>query len=234
MDNSTIQRAFTGDYEVRASREGRIISGIVVPFDTVARVSDGGAPYDESFKRGAFAKSIAEQGDRVKLLYQHNSLEPIGRATLLREDAAGLYGEFHVSDVQRGDEAINLVADGVIDSFSVGFRPINAVKRGGVTVRTEVAIREASLVTFPAYADARISAIRSAIRASLGDIPPEEMEALVRQFLLAADLPESSEATDDGRPVSDAVPVDEPASATRDASTVHRSLRRRAREMGII
>ncbi len=49
-----------------------------------------------------------------------------------------------------------------------------------------------------------------------------------------ADLPDSSEATDDGRPVSDAVPVDEPASATRDASTVHRSLRRRAREMGII
>lgn len=232
MADHALQRAFTGDYEVRANREGRTISGIVVPYDTVARVSDGGTPYNESFQRGAFAKSIAEQGDRVKLLYQHNSLEPIGRATLLREDATGLYGEFQVSDVQRGDEAINLVADGVIDSFSVGFRPIKAAKRGGVTVRTEVAIREASLVTFPAYADARIAAIRATILETIGDIPDEQADELVRQFLVARDL--ASTSTDDGQPDEAVSPVDEPASATRDASSVHRSLRRRARELGII
>ena len=76
----SLTRAFTAD-AVRADKTGRTIAGIIVPFDTPTRVSDGGAPYMESFQRGSFAKTVNE-GDlgRVKLLYQHNSLEPIGRA----------------------------------------------------------------------------------------------------------------------------------------------------------
>ena len=36
---------------------------------------------------------------------------------------SGLYGEFRVSKVDDGDRALELVRDGVIDSFSVGFSP---------------------------------------------------------------------------------------------------------------
>lgn len=170
-DNLT--RAFAGDLSIRS--DGRTITGIVVPYDTEARVSDGGAPYVERFQRGAFAKTIAERGDRVKLLMQHDHHDPIGRAVTLREDKAGLYGEFRVSAVPSGDQALELVRDGVLDSFSVGFAPIKSARDGDVTVRTEVAMREASLVTFPAYDAARILALR----AVLADLPDEQRDELL-------------------------------------------------------
>ena len=171
-----ITRAFAGDLHIRADGEGRTISGIVVPFDTEARVSDGGPSYLERFARGSFAKTIKERGDRVKLLLQHNSHDPIGKAIELREDAAGLLGSFRVSSVPAGDQAIELVRDGVLDSFSVGFAPVKHTREGEVTVRTEVALREASLVTFPAYDTARIHALRTA----LADLPEGERDALLR------------------------------------------------------
>ncbi len=178
-----VTRAFTGDLSIRADADGRTVSGIVVPFDTVARVSDGGRPYQERFQRGAFRKTIAERGDRVKLLLQHDHREPIGRATLLREDPAGLYGEFRVSAVPAGDHAIELVRDGVIDSFSVGFGKVKERADGDVTVRTEVALREASLVTFPAYDDARISGLRAALES----LPADERDELLHTLRVTAD-----------------------------------------------
>lgn len=184
---NVITRAFAGDLQIRADGTGRTIAGLVVPYDTVARVSDGGRPYDEMFRFGSMSKTIAERGDRVKLLLQHDRNNPIGRATLLREDPAGLYGEFAVSAVPAGDQAIELVRDGVLDSFSVGFAPIKSVKdERGITVRTEVALREASLVTFPAYDEARIMALRAALAQIEGS---EDFDATAGQPASGTDEP---------------------------------------------
>lgn len=223
-----LSRAFTGDLAIRADSTGRTICGIVVPFERVARVSDGGPAYDEAFQRGAFTKTIAERGDRVKLLMQHNAHEPIGRAITLREDAAGLYGEFAVSRVAAGDEALELVRDGVIDSFSVGFRPIKHTRREGVTWRTEVGLRESSLVTFPAYEDARLAGIRAAFDA----LPESEREAFLAMWASARDL--TTATTADGQTEREHDTTDEPASATQDVMSTHRSLRALARERGIL
>ena len=57
-------------------------------------------------------------------LYQHDRHEPLGRATELRDDAAGVYGAFRISATRRGDEVLEMLRDGVLDSFSVGFAPI--------------------------------------------------------------------------------------------------------------
>lgn len=238
----SLSRAFTGDIEVRADSTGRTVTGIVVPFDRTARVSDGGPSYDEAFQRGAFAKTIAERGAKVKLLSQHNArTNPLGRATLLREDAAGLYGEFSVSRTQAGDEALELIRDGALDSFSVGFAPIKHEKRNGVVWRTEVALREASLVTFPAYSDALVSGLRE-LNAdlvarliwrgySLDSIDRFLESGDTRDLLACGEVPITSATTADGQSERT---VDEPASATPDALTIHRHLRRLAREKGII
>jgi len=211
-------RTFAGDLTVRADTEGRTVTGIVVPFGTVARVSDGGKPYEEMFQRGAFAKTITERGDRVKLLLQHDHAEPIGRATLLREDAAGLYGEFAVSKVGRGDEALELVRDRVIDSFSVGFAKVKHRQDGPVTVRTEVALREASLVTFPAYDTARVLALRAALES----LPDDERDELLHTL----------RATADGQP---AHPADDPAlSQSARLHTHWQAVRLAIREKGIL
>lgn len=222
-----ITRAFTGDLEVRADSEGRTIAGIVVPYDTVAMVSDGGPAYKESFARGSFKRTIQHRGPRVKLLYQHNAREPIGRALTLREDPEGLYGEFRVSNIPDGDHALELVRDGVLDSFSVGFTGIKSEKRNGVVVRTEVALREASLVTFPAYEDARITAVREA----LAGMSEEERMELLRMYGEATDL---SPTTADERTEASATPVEDPAAATPDVPIRYRTLRRLAREKGVL
>ena len=244
----SLSRAFTGDIEVRADATGRTVTGIVVPFERTARVSDGGPSYDEAFQRGAFAKTIAERGGKVKLLSQHNArTNPLGRATLLREDAAGLYGEFSVSRTQAGDEALELIRDGALDSFSVGFAPVKHEKRAGVLWRTEVALREASLVTFPAYSDALVSGLRD----EFGALPIEDAMAELSQMVRGRTLPDelvdhliasllparaslTHATTDDGQSERTHDNDGEPASATPDAITRFRHLRMIAREKGII
>lgn len=175
---SDLSRAFASDLEVRAEGDGRTVEGIVVPFERSARVSDGGRPYLESFRRGSFTKTLSERGN-VKFLSQHQAgRNPLGRATLLEERSDGLWGQFRVSETAAGNDALALIRDGALDSFSVGFAPVNHVREGDITVRTEVKLKEVSLVTFPAYEDARISAVREL--ADEAGLDPEEAVALMR------------------------------------------------------
>lgn len=158
------RRAFSSELEIRSDGDGRTVTGIAVPFGTRTPIREWGQSYDEEFAKGAFARTIAERGDRVKFLDQHDSSRPLGRATLLREDASGLYAEFRVSKTSRGDDFLELLRDGAIDSFSVGFLPVpgtDDVRAGGKhIVRREVKLREVSAVTFPAYEGATITGIR--------------------------------------------------------------------------
>lgn len=205
-----ISRAFSADLEVRADSTGRTIHGIVVPFGVVARVSDGGPSYDEMFRQGAFAKTIAERGDRVKLLSQHEARRnPLGRATLLREDTAGLYGEFSVSRTTAGDEALELVRDGALDSFSVGFAPVKHVTERNVRVRTEVALREASLVTFPAYADALVGGVRAE------DLSDDELLAIAERVAQISSATPPGEPPDTTTAPAAGHPDEEPPPALR-------------------
>jgi len=166
--DNVAQRDYAADIEVRSDGTGRTVHGVLVPYNQVARVSDGGPSYEEMFAPGAFARDIlARAGDfrGVKLLYQHNHREPIGRAVELRDDTAGVYGAFRIAATARGDEALELLRDGVIDAFSVGFRAINPplgeVPADGPVIRTKAGIRETSLVTFPAYAGALVAGVRA-------------------------------------------------------------------------
>lgn len=174
---SDFTRDFVPDLEVRSDGEGRTIHGIVVPWDSPARVSDGGPFYTEVWQRGAFTKHLNERTRPVKLLSQHDRDKPMGVSTLLREDAAGLYGEFKVSNTRFGNDQLELVRDGALDSFSVGFKPVKHVKRDGVVVRTEAGIREVSLVTFPAFDGALVAGVRS-----------EQVDLATRMFDALADL----------------------------------------------
>ena len=90
--------------------------------------------------KGAFKKTLKEQGDRVKSFWIHDFYEPIGKPLVLKEvskgrlppklleraeDAtAGLYAEIKISRTRRGDEALVLAKDGVLDEGSIGFDTI--------------------------------------------------------------------------------------------------------------
>ena len=154
-------RRYELDLEVRAEGDGRTVCGICVPYDREQRIHAG---LTEVFRKGAF-DAVTRAANRVKMLYQHKSDNPIGRATLLREDASGLYGEFRISKTEAGDEALELVRDGVLTNFSVGFQPLKDLRRkDGVVERVKAHLAEVSLVTFGAYGDAaNIVAVRQEI-----------------------------------------------------------------------
>lgn len=170
MSNEMLHRvtAFV-DYDVRTSAKERIVSGIAAPFDEEAVVFDPTyGKVREVFRKGAFTKTIQlseQSGRRVKLLALHDQRSmPLGVATSLREDPRGLYGEFRISNTRDGDEALTLLEDGALDSFSVGFQAVNGktrfVERERLLERLEVKLFEVSLVNLPAYSGAKVLALR--------------------------------------------------------------------------
>ena len=152
-------RSYVLDLERREEENGgRTIYGIAVPYDKEQRIGKD----TEVFRKGAFAEVI-KAAHRVKLLRNHKSESPIGRATLLRETDEGLYAEFKVSKTREGDDALELVKDGALDQLSIGFVPIKNRKReDGVIERIKAHLAEVSLVTFGAYGDyAMVDGVRS-------------------------------------------------------------------------
>jgi len=109
---------------------------------------------------GAFAASLARQGPAgVRLLFQHDPAEPIGRWLSLREDAHGLFAEGQLNlAVQRAREIDALLRGGGLDGLSIGFRTLLARRGAGGERRLHrVDLWEISLVTFPLQPQARAS-----------------------------------------------------------------------------
>ena len=154
------RRQYDATFEVRSEGDGRTIVGIAVPYDVEQRINPG---LVEVFRKGVF-RDVTRAANRVKLLFQHKTDTPIGRATMLEERDGGLYGEFRISKTEAGDEALELIRDGVLSNLSVGFQPLKDEKRGGVVNRIRAHLAEVSLVTFGAYGDsASIVAVRQEI-----------------------------------------------------------------------
>jgi uncharacterized protein len=142
--------------ELRA--DGRTIAGTVVPYNVEARIGS----YVERFIPGAFADADPTQIP-LTALHDRESL-PIGRALTLTDTPAGLEAELRVSETRLGDEALTLIRDGAATGLSIGFVPLEDRWDQARTMveRVKAKLVEISLVAFPAYADARIMAVRSA------------------------------------------------------------------------
>lgn len=122
---------------------------------------------------GAFAASLRRRGlDGVKLLYQHDVREPIGRWLSVREDATGLFVEGELQlQVARAAEVWALLRSGILDGLSIGFRAMRADRNraGGHRHLTEIDLWEVSLVTFPMQPGARVTEVRGEA-ASVGTV----------------------------------------------------------------
>lgn len=134
----------------------RSISGLAVPFMTPTRILPG---FSEQIAPGA----ITPNPRGVKLFWQHR--EPIGAVTACRETPKGLVIEAKISNTTAGRDAYELVKDGAISQFSIGFRErdYKDEKTGDGVLRTQTGIdlMEVSLVPFPAYETTEITEIRA-------------------------------------------------------------------------
>lgn len=185
MTRQVMQRTFETQLE---HREGRTVEGCVVPYGSPSRVSDAGGPtYFEVFEPGCFRKQLKAAG-RIELRYEHRDQtigDSLGLCRDLTEESSGLYGTFTIFRGAFGDQALELIREGVLPGFSVGFSDrFTHWQRTpeGTVVRSNCELHEVSLCRTPAYAGALITATRSrdALLADLGLAPiaDEQVERL--------------------------------------------------------
>lgn len=151
----------------------RSISGLAVPFNTPVNILPG---FSEQIAPGA----ITPNPRGVKLFWQHR--EPIGAVTKCRETPKGLLIDAKISNTTAGRDAYELVKDGAISQFSIGFRErdYKDEKTDGGVLRTQTGIdlMEVSLVPFPAYETTEITEIRANNIKGVDNMKDEELSAI--------------------------------------------------------
>lgn len=114
---------------------GRIVKGYFASFGTLD--SDG-----DIFKKGAFKKTINENRERMKHLFNH--WDTVGVIKELEEDNEGLYFVSQLGRHTLGKDVMLMYEDGIITEHSVGFETIKENKEGQANVITEVKMWEGS------------------------------------------------------------------------------------------
>ena len=131
----------------------RTITGVAVPWDVTATVSDG---TKVSFLRGAFDL----EAKNPKLLENHDSAQLRGVVTELADSEEGLLFTAKFAKTRASDDAIELVKAGAYDSVSVGAIPLKfTMSKNGTMIVSSASLEEISLVASPAFKDAIITEI---------------------------------------------------------------------------
>jgi HK97 family phage prohead protease len=142
--------------KILAADDGAI-SGIAWKFGTPDRVGDWIEP-------GAF------KGTKMPLpmLFGHDANDPVGTWDTAVEKSDGFHigGKLLVDEVARAREVRALVKSGAVRGLSIGFitKKASARSGGGRTIKS-LELLEASLVTIPMHAGARVTSAKSAIEA---------------------------------------------------------------------
>ena len=146
--------------------EGRTIIGMIAPWDKPALVTRP-IPGLEMFKRGAFDKSLAESKRPIPLLVRHDEAEPAAVLVEHQNREDGHHAVFRALRTRAGDDALELIREGLYMGLSVGGWAIPArttVKRGAggrqMIERAELRLDHVGLVRTPAYEDAQVMALR--------------------------------------------------------------------------
>lgn len=131
-------------------------SGLASTYDNVDLGGD-------TVKRGAFTKSIADQGKGVPILWQHRTSQPIGVGRIT--DAPGgllLTGKLVMADPIAKRAHAHMKA-GSVRGLSIGYDIIKATPRadtGGKDLH-EVRLHEVSVVTLPMNRSAELLSVKS-------------------------------------------------------------------------
>jgi HK97 family phage prohead protease len=181
-----------------ANVEERLISGKIVPAGTgeVGNTSAGKVV----FEKGAIA--LPEDPKTVKLLNQHDSRQPLGKATQFTEQEDGVYASFKVSRSNRGTEALILAEEGLQSGLSVGVEVIKSKQKGNVMFVSAAKLLEVSLVTEPAFKSAQVIDVAAEdTPEAVEEIQPTESETAVENTPETVAAPVEAAAVEAARPV---------------------------------
>lgn len=208
----------TRSFTVRAAEGAeRTFTGVAVPWDAAADIA---GIFTERFERGSV--SLPASG-KVLLYWRHS--EPIGVVVDATDTDAGWEISARISKTARGDEAYELLRDGVVEELSIGFLPLEhrTDDETGEVTRTRVEAREVSLVPFGAYGvDAVVTDVRHAA-AETDAAPAAERSDTMTDTIPAAEVTELRAAIEDlGRAVESIRTREEeaPSADTRSAGEI--------------
>ena len=160
-------------------------------------------------ERGAFSRSLAERGNQIPILWQHNLAEPIGLGTLSDSDRGLLIEGTLDLDVALGKRAHSALTKGYLKGLSIGYDVVKQRFEAGVRRLTEVRVWETSVVTLPANPLALVSAVKQG--------GPIDLAALLEQAQWLSSAVEAAVAAE--RKAADALSPETVATVTsaRDA-----------------
>ncbi|MDF2813414.1 MAG: peptidase [Microvirga sp.] len=115
---------------------------------------------------GAFRDCLAVRGvGNIRLLWQHDPAEPVGRWLSIEEDRRGLRvrGKLNLA-VERARDIHALMREGGVDGLSIGFRVerARAERPTGLRRLEKLDLWEISIVTFPMLPGARVETVKHA------------------------------------------------------------------------
>jgi HK97 family phage prohead protease len=116
---------------------------------------------DDVVDKGAFENSLVTR--MPKVLWQHDTAEPIGMPEQIRETEQGLFlkGKLPKDDTFVTGRVIPQLKIGSISSMSIGFTVKDFEVEDGIRHLKEVDLFEISLVTFPANTKAEVTGFKS-------------------------------------------------------------------------
>ena len=175
--------------------DGRIgtLVGYAALFNTDTVIDSWEGRFVERIAPRAFARTLEQRGDKIKVLFNHGfdpsvGDKPLGKPEVMREDKRGLWVEVPIDDTSYGRDIVASLRSGALDGQSFRFsvkaekwdEPTDAKSIPIRTIR-EVELYEFGPVTFPAY-EATSAGIRSrdaytAWRTTLPTTAPEPGEA---------------------------------------------------------
>jgi HK97 family phage prohead protease len=155
---------FSAPVLAEASEGRREIFGIAAPYGVEAVVSDGTRVM---FEQGA----LPEDGPAPKLIESHDLGQIRGLVTERRNTDSGMEFTAKIAATAAGNDALELVKMGAIDSVSVGVTPTKWKMQGDLMVIQAADWQELSLVAIPAFAGATITQV--AASANPDETPPE-------------------------------------------------------------
>jgi len=180
MEKMIFKQTQLGDL-IDADEKAGIVKGYGSVFGNVD--SDG-----DIINRGAYKKTIEENGNRVKYLYQHDMDKPLGKMVHLEEDDKGLIFEAQIPKAQLGKDVVELMKAGVITENSVGILPVQKeMGHDGYRHLNEVKLFEISAVTLAANDQAMIMDVK-------GNVDPEK---IAKRFDKIAQLLRKGEISDE-------------------------------------
>jgi hypothetical protein len=174
----------------------RTITGIAVPWDTVATVSGG---EKVMFKRGAFDLNAKP----ARLLENHDG-RPIGIVSELVDLDNGLGFSATFARSKAADDVVELIQMAAYDSVSVGAVPKKfKYDKNGVMIVSSADLQELSVVSVPAFAGAVIEQIAAS------EPDPEEVEEEATETQPDTSLQEETMSTENQVEASapDAIPT---------------------------